>query len=75
MKQLHIYGQTWEHSNVTILGNREALEYLGTLINEALSELTQEDKTEIFFAADGEGYKITVFETEDISKWPLSYKK
>lgn len=70
MKELHIYGQTFQHTPAQIVGTREALEQLRALIDSALAN--QSAKGE-FSVNDGEGYDCEVVCTENMAALDTPY--
>jgi hypothetical protein len=64
---LNIYGQESWHTDARIVGDREGLEALKQVIQDALDtagkgdgSATTPDEPEPLFASDGEGYQLTV---------------
>lgn len=59
---LHVYGPRWWHDNVKIAGDSTVLLQLRTLIDQALESQTAGGE---FFTADGEGFTLVVYCTDD----------
>lgn len=59
---LHIYGQTMQHDDVTIVGNKEALLNLSKLCKQACGYYQHGEKAEeiVFFDTAGEGYNVNI---------------
>jgi hypothetical protein len=68
IESLHIYGQEQYHEEACIVGDRNSLMRLRTMIDRALTPgLGMESK--LFFASDGEGFNLHVVNFEGKEGW------
>ncbi len=84
IKLLHVYAQEWQHNDVHIIGNRDALKSLLDTITDALAigmASTQQEDDPGLFASDGEGYDVRVicatseWDSDFWRRLPLPYTK
>lgn len=57
---LHVYGQEDSHEPAKIVGNKDALVALWEMLTVIVQKQWAESSTAEFFAADGEGYLLTI---------------
>jgi hypothetical protein len=73
---IKIFGANAWHDNVSIIGNKEALEKLKQLIDSALEHGFSKDE---FMESDGEGFNIEIainnhlFDSDEWIKFPVHY--
>ncbi|NMC34571.1 MAG: hypothetical protein GYA36_19285 [Veillonellaceae bacterium] len=75
MKEIHLYGQSHEHDEAYIVGNREALEELVRRIRQVLDYPPPAESLMAAFTGDGEGFELRVVLTADgdMPNWLLPY--
>lgn len=71
--KLHLYGQSHNHDEAVLVGNREALESLRTAIDAALS--ANPIQAMEAFASDGEGFDafVILVDGPQLDRLPLPY--